>query len=162
MEQNRKPHGIIQEWYKSFIENLKKLAEDMRSGGVKPGNDVFTLIGTTPESKSLIAELVSEIDEEYALRRELEKEKDPEAWFKKKVANTLDELVKDGVIEGNPSPDDYEKVYNAILDATDERIAIEAEQTAKELDCETDTLEASEEEEFKAMDDEEVIVKGGE
>ena len=153
--------SVIQEWYKSFIENLKKISDKMKSVESQSGNEVYASIGTTPESKELIAELVGELDEEYALRKELEKEKDPDAWFKKKVVETMDDLARNGIIDA-PAPSDYENAYRTIQDAMDECIAKEAEQTARELDVETDTLIATEENEFFVKDEEVINPKEGE
>lgn len=153
MGQNKKTQGIMWEWYNSFVANLKTLAESLKFEGVKSDNDVYISIGTTQESKKLIAEQVSELDEEYALRRELENEKDPEIWFKRKVVETVDELHHDGILEEAPNQNDYDKVYNAISDAINEGIADEAEQTAKELNIETDALVGSEENAYKANEE---------
>ena len=159
MEQKNKSCGIPQEWYKSFLINLKKLSETMKLAKDDAEDDMYSSIGTTPESKELITELIAENKEEFTLQRNIEKEKDAETWFKKKVAETVYELAKDGIIEGTPTPADCNIVYNTIKEAMDKRIADEAELTAKELDSETDTLAEAEEMTFNAENLDEPIVQ---
>ena len=145
MEEKEKKKGIVQEWFQSFIENLKKLAEHMKTDGAESSNETYTSIGTTPESKKLIAELICELDEEYTIRRELDKVIDLDAWFKKKVDETMDDLAKDGIID-TPTSEDYDQTFQTIQEALFEKLADDAEQTSRELNCETDELTNCDEE----------------
>ena len=79
-------------------------------------NKDYAVVGSSDESKRLIEELCYELDEEYALRKELDTERDPEAWFDKKTNETLEELYEAGIIE-EPTPEDYNNAHRVIQES---------------------------------------------
>lgn len=148
MEGKELPKSSTQKWYKSFINSLKKLAENMSTCKTITGNDMFTSIGSSPETKNLIIELLDELDEEIELRNEIEKERDPISWFKNKVVETMNDMAKDGIIS-TPTQNEFETLYQNIQDSIGERIAEDAELAARELDCDTDELTSYEKDGLK-------------
>lgn len=147
MEERDESQGVMKEWYQVFINTLKQLSKYKRTTAGNMENKDYAVVGSSDESKRLIEELCYELDEEYALRKELDTERDPEAWFDKKTNETLEELYEAGIIE-EPTPEDYNNAHRVIQESMRNGIVEEAEQTAGELNAETDELAASEQNEF--------------
>ena len=93
MEKKETSQNFLEEWYSAFIALLKKLSKKSQEIGHEMTNEEYASIGTTQETRELIKELCDEIDEEYALRKELSGVSDKEAWFDGKVKETLDDLA---------------------------------------------------------------------
>ena len=133
----------MKEWYEAFIKLLKSLSVKIKTTDDDSDNKVYASVGTSPESQQLIMELCGDIDEEYALRRELETEAEPEKWFDKKVDDALDDLAAAGVIE-TPTSDDYARAHSVIQEAIEEGVATLAEETAEELEKGPDSKDRQE------------------
>ena len=147
MEEREEIQGVMKNWYQVFINTLKRLSEHKGATAGNMKNKDFAEVGSTDESKRLIEELCNEIDEEYALRIELETERVPEAWFEKKINKTLDDLHEAGIIE-KPTSEDYIEAHKIIQESIRKSIVEEAEQTAIELNADTDELAEVEQKEF--------------
>jgi len=71
-----------------FLQALEavqtKLSEKKKEKG-SLSNEDYASVCSDPKSQDLTKGLCDLLDQEYAYRKELEKEKDPEAWFIKTV-----------------------------------------------------------------------------